>query len=59
MTVEQSHLDDDNTKYISNIETGSQEDKAFGCFFGLLIGWYAGVQISSNKPTREEVEKSL
>ena len=37
-----SLLDDENTRYIQNIETGSQEDKAFGCFFGLQIGWYCG-----------------
>lgn len=33
---------DENMKYIRNIETGSQEDNAFGCLFGHFIGGSCG-----------------
>ena len=54
MGVEQlSLLDDENTRYIQNIETGSQEDKAFGCLFGLQIAWYCGRKVGAEKKKKK------
>lgn len=52
---------DENQKYIAKIETGSQEDRAFGCFFGLLVGGACGAPHGKFErlPTKEEIERSM
>lgn len=52
---------DESAKYIANIETGSQEDKAFGCFFGVFLGGACGAPHGKFErlPTKEELERSM